>query len=80
MFNTIFSTVRGDAGFHLFSAGHIAIMITSFILPPTGQIDPSVLMGTSILIMGYEWLFGHSIKSVNIDKTGIHIETFHKGE
>ena len=58
----------------------VGLMITSFILPPTGQIDPSVLMGTSILIMGYEWLFGHSIKSVNIDKTGIHIETFNKGE
>ena len=56
------------------------LMITSFILPPTGQIDPSVLMGTSILIMGYEWIFGHSIKSVNIDKTGIHIETFNKCE
>ena len=58
----------------------VGLMITSFILPPTGQIDPSALMGTSILIMGYEWLFGHSIKSVNIDKTGIHIETFNKGE
>lgn len=57
-----------------------ALMTASFILPPTGQIDPSVLMGTSILIMGYEWLFGHSIKSVNIDKTGVHIETFNKGE
>lgn len=56
------------------------LMIASFILPPTGQIDPSVLMGTSILIMGYELLFGHSIKSVNIDKTGVHIETFNKGE
>lgn len=32
MFDIIFSTVRGDAGFHLFSAGHIAIMITSLIL------------------------------------------------
>lgn len=56
------------------------LMTASFILPPTGQIDPSVLMGTGILIMGYEWLFGHSIKSVNIDKTGVHIETFNKGE
>lgn len=32
MFDIIFSTVRGDAGFHLFSAGHIAITITSLIL------------------------------------------------
>lgn len=56
------------------------LMITSFILPPTGQIDPSVLMGTSILVASYEWLFGHSIKSINIDKTGIHIESFGKNE
>lgn len=53
----------------------VSLMVASFILPPEGQIDPSVLMGVSILIAGYEMLFGHSIKAVNIDRTGIHIET-----
>lgn len=52
------------------------LIITSFILPPTGEIDPSVLLAVGLLIGGYEWLFGHSVKSVNIDKTGIHIETY----
>lgn len=56
------------------------LIIASFICPPTGEIDPSVLMGVGLLIGGYEWLFGHSIKSINIDKTGIHIETYKKDE
>lgn len=53
----------------------VILMVVSFFLPPLGVIDPSVLMATAILIAGHEWLYGHSIKSINIDKSGIHIET-----
>lgn len=53
----------------------VVLIIASFILPPMGTVDPSVLMASGIIIGGYEWLFGHSIKSIHIDKTGIHIET-----
>lgn len=56
----------------------VALIVTSFVLPPTGEIHPSVLMSVGLLIGGYEWLFGHSVKSVHIDKTGIHIETYDK--
>lgn len=56
----------------------VILIIASFILPPLGVIDPTVLMAVGLLIGGYEWLFGHSIKSVNIDRNGIHIETFEK--
>lgn len=56
----------------------IILIIISFFMPPMGVIDPSVLIAVGILIAGHEWLYGHSIKSVNIDKTGIHIETHEK--
>lgn len=56
----------------------VILIIASFILPPLGVIDPTVLMAVGLLIGGYEWLFGHSIKSVSIDRNGIHIETFEK--
>lgn len=56
----------------------IALIITSFIVPPPGVVDPSALCSSALIIGGYEWLFGHSIKSVHIDKTGIHIETHDK--
>lgn len=56
----------------------VAIIITSFIIPPPGVVDPSALCSASLIIGGYEWLFGHSIKSMHIDKTGIHIETHDK--
>lgn len=62
---------------YLLAAG---LMVGSFFCPPQGIIDPSVLMGTSILVASYEWLFGHSIKTVDIDKSGIHIETWKYGE
>lgn len=53
----------------------VALVITSFILPPTGQVDPTVLFAVGLLIGGYEWLFGHSIKSIDINKDGIHFDT-----
>lgn len=56
----------------------VALIITSFIIPPPGVVDPSALCAAGLIIGGYEWLFGHSIKSVHIDKTGIHIETHDK--
>ena len=56
----------------------VALIITSFIVPPPGVVDPSSLYASALIIGGYEWLFGHSIKSVHIDKTGIHIETHDK--
>lgn len=56
----------------------IILMVVSFILPPTGVIDNSVLLASGIIIFGYEWLFGKTIKSFNITKEGIHVETFEK--
>ena len=56
----------------------VALIITSFIVTPPGVVDPSSLCASALIIGGYEWLFGHSIKSVHIDKTGIHIETHDK--
>ena len=56
----------------------VAVIITSFIIPPPGVVDPSALFAFGLIIGGYELLFGHSIKSVHIDKTGIHIETHDK--
>lgn len=56
----------------------VILVITSFILPPTGQIDPSVLMAISILLAGYEWIFGKTIKNIKIDKEGLNVETFEK--
>lgn len=52
----------------------VILMIVSFFLPPTGQIDPSVLMAASIIIGGYEWLFGSNIKSIEITKEGLRFE------
>lgn len=56
----------------------ICLMIASFILPPTGEIHPSVLVATSIVIFGYEFLFGKTVKSIDISKDGVHMETFDK--
>lgn len=53
----------------------IILLVASFLLPPLGVIDNSVLMAVSIMIAGHEWIFGHSIKSIHIDKSGVHIET-----
>lgn len=52
----------------------VILMVVSFFLPPTGQIDPSVLMAASIIIGGYEWLFGNNIKSIEITKEGLKFE------
>lgn len=56
----------------------IGLLIASFIVPPTGEIHPSVLIGTSIVIFGYEFLFGKTIKKIDIDRDGVHMETFDK--
>lgn len=56
----------------------VLLMIVSFILPPTGSIDPSVLMASGIVIFGYEWLFGKTIKTISITKEGVKVETFNK--
>lgn len=58
----------------------VALMVTSFFLPPMGIIDGSVLMGVGILLAGYQLMFGHSIKEITIDRNGVHIETHNKGE
>lgn len=58
----------------------LALMVTSFFLPPMGIIDGSVLMGVGILLAGYQLMFGHSIKEITIDRNGVHIETHNKGE
>lgn len=55
-------------------------MLVSFYLPPTGQIDPSVLMGVGLLIFGYEFLFGSGIKSFDITKDGLHFEKYTNNE
>lgn len=55
-----------------------ALIVASFLLPPLGVVDPSVLMATGLLIGGYEWLFGHSIKKIDIDSSGVHFETHEK--
>ena len=52
----------------------VALIIASFMLPPTGEISPSVLMATGLLLGGYELIFGTSIRVLHIDKTGVHIE------
>lgn len=52
----------------------VILMVVSFFLPPTGQIDPTVLMAASIIIGGYEWLFGSNIKSIEITKEGLKFE------
>lgn len=56
----------------------LGLIITSFFLPPTGQIDSSVLVGAGLLVGSYEWLFGTSIKSFRIDREGVHFETYPK--
>lgn len=58
----------------------VILIIVSFVLPPQGQIDSSVLMAVGLLIGGYEWLFGTSIRNIDIDKNGIHIESFKNEE
>ena len=56
----------------------VILLIVAFFLPPQGEIHPSVLIATSIIIFGYEFLFGKTIKKIDIDKEGIHLETFEK--
>lgn len=56
----------------------IIMICVSFIIPPQGIVDPSVLMSVGILVGSYELLFGTTIKSIHIDKTGVHIETHDK--
>lgn len=51
------------------------LIIISFFLPPQGIVDPSAMCGAGILLGGWQLLFGHNIKSIHIDKTGIHIDT-----
>lgn len=56
----------------------ILLMIVSFFIPPMGVIDNSVLFASGIIIFGYEWLFGKTVKSISITKEGIKVETFDK--
>lgn len=56
----------------------ILLMIVSFFLPPMGVIDNSVLFAAGIIIFGYEWLFGKTVKSISISKEGVKVETFDK--
>lgn len=53
----------------------VILIVAGFLLPPQGQIDPSVLIASGILIGGFQLLFGHSIKFIDINGSGIHIET-----
>lgn len=53
----------------------IILMVVSFILPPEGVIDPSVLLGASILIAGQQLIWGNKIKEINLDKSGLHVVT-----
>lgn len=56
----------------------VGLLIIAFFIPPQGEIHPSVLIATSIIIFGWEFLFGKTIKKIDIDKEGIHMETFNK--
>lgn len=56
----------------------IILIIVSFVLPPTGVIDNSVLLAVGILIGGYQMMFGNSIKEIKIDKEGVHIVNYEK--
>lgn len=53
----------------------IILLIVSFIIPPEGIIDSSVLMAVSILLAGHQLIFGSKIKEVTIDKNGFHMIT-----
>lgn len=52
----------------------VALIVVSFVLPPHGVIDNSVLFAVGILLAGYEVIFGISTKSIHISRDGIHIE------
>lgn len=52
----------------------VVLCIVGFVWPPTAIIDGSVLIAVSVLIAGQQLLFGDSIKTLNIDKTGIHLD------
>lgn len=53
----------------------VILIVVSFFLPPQGIIDPSALLGSGLIIFGWEWMFGTKIKSFTIDSSGIHVET-----
>lgn len=52
----------------------VILLIASFIIPPTGVVDDSVLVASSIIIGGYQLLFGTSLKSIKLNKEGLEIE------
>lgn len=56
----------------------VSLMVVSFFLPPQGVIDNSVLFASGIIIFGFEWLFGKTIKSISITKEGVKVETHNK--
>lgn len=58
----------------------VVMMLVSFYLPPTGQIDPSVILSVGVMLFGYELLFGNGIKSFDITKEGIHFEKYTKND
>lgn len=45
MAKKILSVLKRDILFHVFSLVSIGLIIASFVLPPTGAIDPSVFAG-----------------------------------
>lgn len=52
----------------------LALIIISFILPPKGQIDPTVIFSTGMMLGFFEIYFGNSIKHLQISKDGVDIE------
>lgn len=56
----------------------VLLMVISFFLPPQGVIDNSVLFASGIIIFGFEFCFGKTVKTFNITREGIKIETFDK--
>lgn len=56
------------------------LLIVSFIIPPTGEIDSSVLIAASLLIGGQQLIWGSKIKEIHFDKTGFHVVTKTKDE
>lgn len=53
----------------------VILLVVAYFLPPQGEISSSVLIASSIIIGGFQLMFGHSIKEISIDKNGVHIST-----
>ena len=57
---------------YLVAAG---LLIGGFIAPPTGEIHPSVLTASGLLLAGWQLLFGKGLRSIHLDKNGLTIKT-----